>query len=89
MAKVTFEFTRTAAKTTNVKGQIVEGLNIAISVTEMSPECESGPDDAIAMILASQRDTIIQAASQELLKALKDGGAEDVQSIYHCGGNKH
>ena len=89
MAKVTFEFTRAVPKSTTTQGRIIEGLSIGISVTELSPEGETGPHDAIAMILASQKDAIIQAAGAELLKALKNAGAEDAESFFCDCGNKH
>ncbi|EAO1206262.1 hypothetical protein EX075_13940 [Salmonella enterica] len=73
MAKVIIEITRDF---TGKNGDVVsEMIGTKVSVTEISPKDESGPQDALAYIVAHKLPVLLKLAGKQLAEDMTKNGA--------------
>lgn len=74
MAKVTFEFINVG--NVECKGNTVDGIRMNVAISDCSPEGGCGPQDLLAHIIAGMAAGIIEKASKELLRKVREQGIE-------------
>lgn len=73
MAKITIDITRNFTGTTD--GITSEVLGTKITVTEISPKDQSGPQDVLAYIVAHRLPALLKLAGEQLAEDMTKHGA--------------